>query len=250
MRRVLLVLLTAAIVAPAPLAPAATPVPITAEQAFDAVQRQTDPQTGLPGRVLLVDVRTRAEYYWVGTAAKVNSIALLDGTTIVPDLGKVVLDQEGKFLVYSVESRNRRTLVDKVSKLSLSPIAYSVPYQLWNEANRSLVLNTDFLSQMQALAGSDRPVLILFCRSGGRTDGTNCAKDLGLDFFSAIYEIDQPDGATNHGGMEGSAYSNVYNGYRGFPGRLTWTQTHPSASWKDAGLPIVVGAAPPALPAP
>jgi hypothetical protein len=39
-------------------------------------------------------------------------------------------------------------------------------------------------------------------------------------------------------GFEGDSRSNRYNGYRGFPERLTEIQEHPSVSWKDAGLPM------------
>ena len=47
-----------------------SPIPITAEQAFNAVQTQTDPITGEDKKVALVDVRTRAEYFWVGLHAR------------------------------------------------------------------------------------------------------------------------------------------------------------------------------------
>ncbi|HSP91961.1 MAG TPA: hypothetical protein VLN08_13685, partial [Vicinamibacterales bacterium] len=68
------------------------------------------------------------------------------------------------------------------------------------------------------------------------------------DGFDAVYEIDQPDKTTGYGGFEGSNYDSVFNGYRGFPGRDTWTQIHPSVSWKDAGLPIKIGADPFTIP--
>jgi rhodanese-related sulfurtransferase len=224
------------------------PIPITAEQAFDAMQKQVDPQTLQPKKVVLVDVRSRAEYYWVGTAAKVTEIVPDKGAKIVPDWGKVKLENNGTFISYNVDGRYKRMLVQKVTSMKMSPIAYSVPYQLWNEASRSLSLNANFEAEMAQLAGDEKPVLILFCRSGGRTDAANCVSELDEELFDTIYEIDQPDGQTNHGGFEGSSYGNVFNGYRGFPERDTWNQAHPSVSWKDAGLPIVIGATPPALP--
>jgi hypothetical protein len=72
-----------------------------------------------------------------------------------------------------------------------------------------------------------------------------------LSDFSASYRVNAvltnklskehqscQDGKSGRGGFEDSSYSNVYNGYRGFPERLTEIQEHPSVSWKDAGLPI------------
>jgi hypothetical protein len=103
-----LVFLTAAMTSAAiPAVAQAELVGITAEEAFDAVQTQTDPLTGAHANVALVDVRTRAEYFWVGTAAKVNKITLRDAKSqsIVPDLGKVKLLDEGKFLEYAVNGR-------------------------------------------------------------------------------------------------------------------------------------------------
>jgi hypothetical protein len=217
------------------------PMKLTAEQAFDAVQKQIDPSTGMPAHVVLVDVRSRAEYYWVGTAAQVKTITLVDQTSIVPDLGKVKLVHEGKFLEYAAAGEIRRTQVTKVASVAMAPIAYSVPYQLWDETTRKMAINPEFAAEMQKLAGT---VVIFFCRSGGRTDANNCVKLADPALFQAVYEIDQPDGATNHGGFESSNYGNVFNGYRGFPGRLTGDQAHPSVSWKDAGLPIAIGATP------
>ena len=78
------------------------PIQITADEAFDAVATQTDPlYEDVEAVVALVDVRSRAEYYWVGTAARVDEI-LLTGKkaprSVVPDLGKVRLIHGGKFL--------------------------------------------------------------------------------------------------------------------------------------------------------
>lgn len=224
------------------------PTPITAEQAFDAVQSQTDPVTGAAKRVVLVDVRSRAENYWVGQAAKVNSITFKDGTVVVPDMGKVKLQLEGAFITYRVRGRFKVVQTRKVASMSLAPIAYHVPYEDWSESNGALEPNDEFQATMTTLAGTDMPVVILFCRSGGRTDGTNCGSEFDSTLFDSVYEIDQPDGATNHGGMEGSAYANAYNGYRGFPDRYTRPQDHPSVSWKDAGLPILIGKPPLTVP--
>ena len=79
-------------------------------------------------------------------------------------------------------------------------------------------------------------MVVLYCRSGGRS--TDCTYQFDTDAFFAVYEIDDPAGNRGFGGFEGNSYKNVYNGYRGFPGRETGVQTVPSASWKDSGLPM------------
>jgi rhodanese-related sulfurtransferase len=243
-----LVFLTAAMTSAAiPAVAQAELVGITAEEAFDAVQTQTDPLTGAHANVALVDVRTRAEYFWVGTAAKVNKITLRDAKSqsIVPDLGKVKLLIEGKFLEYAVNGRHKRTQVDKVASLDTSPIAINVPYKLWDEATATTSSNQDFDGDIDALADAGAEVLIVYCRSGSRssTCGTQIDEE---NKFQAVYEIDDPvpGSAGGVGGFEGSPYGEVYNGYHGFPGRLTDVQSVPSVSWKDTGLPIKIGVNP------
>jgi len=108
--------------------------------------------------------------------------------------------------------------------------------KLWDEATGTLSENPEFRSEIEQRLEKDYDVLIFFCRSGGRSE--DCLVDFDTEPFYAIYEIDQPDGKSGRGGFEGTSYSNVYNGYRGFPERLTEIQENPSVSWKDAGLPI------------
>lgn len=218
-----------------------TPIPIGAETAFDAVQTQTDPNSGLGTRIALVDVRTKAEYFWVGAACKVDEILTISGDIIAPDLGKVILSQSGRFMNYELSGTNKNLLVSKVAEISLSPIALNIPYRYWDEASAELVINPNFSTAVEALA-SDYDVLIFFCRSGGRSE--NCLADFDTTLFDGLYEIDQPDGKNGRGGFEGTSYGNVYNGYRGFPERLTGSQPHPSVAWKDAGLPIKTGLKP------
>lgn len=215
---------------------AAEPVPIGADAAFDAVATQTDPQTGYQKAVALVDVRSRAEYFWVGTATQVDEIVLKDGATVVPDLGKVIVDHEGKFLDYTLDGRNKRVQVKKVASLVHSAIARSIPFKLWNEDTATLEANPDFATEIASLVQEGIQVVILYCRSGGRS--TDCTYEFDTDAFFAVYEIDDPAGNRGFGGFEGNSYKNVYNGYRGFPGRQTDAQTVPSASWKDSGLPM------------
>jgi rhodanese-related sulfurtransferase len=229
---------------------------ITAEEAFDAVQTQTDPLTGADAKVALVDVRTRAEYYWVGAPTKVNQIVLKDPSVlpIVPDLGKVKLVNRTGFLEYSlleysVNGRHRWTQISKVAKLDTSPIAINIPYKLWNETSATTSANATFNDQIAALAKNGVEVLIVFCRSGSRS--STCGTQIeNAALFDAVYEIDDPTpGSTGGvGGFEGSPYSEVYNGYHGFPGRLTEVQAVPSVSWKDTGLPIRIGMSPDQLP--
>ena len=217
------------------LAAEVSPIPISAEQAFDAVQAQTDPITDEGTSVALVDVRTRAEFFWVGAACQVDEIITTEEKSIAPDLGKMFLSRDGRFLDFELNGRNKRLQVRKVSEMALSPIAINIPYKLWDEATGTSYLNDNFANEVNAL-GEDYEVLIFFCRSGGRSE--DCLGDFNTTLFEAIYEIDQPDGKSGRGGFEGTSYSNVFNGYRGFPERLTEIQDHPSVSWKDAGLPI------------
>ena len=213
------------------------PIPITAEKAFDAVQMQIDPFTGEGKKVALVDVRTRAEYFWVGAACQVDEILTSTEESIIPDLGKVLLSRNGRFLLFELNGRHKRLQTKKISKIALSPIAINIPYKLWDEETGTLSLNEDFAVDVEALAeDSGYEVIIFFCRSGGRSE--NCLGDFDTTLFEALYEIDQPDEKSGRGGFEGTSYSNVYNGYRGFPQRLTEIQEHPSVSWKDTGLPI------------
>ena len=212
------------------------PIPITAEEAFDAVQTQTDPISGDDAIVNLVDVRTRAEFFWVGAACQVDEIVTTKHGAIVPDYGKVILSKGGRFLKFKVDGKHKWLQTKKVSELILSPIAINIPYKYWDEENWTLVPNQHFQEEVEALATDDYDVVIFFCRSGGRSE--SCLEDFDPTLFEAIYEIDQPDGKSGRGGFEGSSYSNAYNGYRGFPERLTEIQEHPSVSWKDTGLPM------------
>ena len=219
--------------------------PISADQAFDAYANQVDPESGESANVIIVDVRTAAEYFWVGTPAEVKSIVPKFGDEIKPYQGKVKLRLGGRFLKFKVENdghlRPVFLPVSQVDAIKTSPIADHIPLKTWDEERCSLDDdNTDFFrDQLEALAGEDT-VIILMCRSGKRSN----FKDFAREDFKAVYEIDQPDGTDGRGGFEGTNYSSVYNGYRGFPGRFTRKQESPSVSWADSGLPIHIGAKP------
>lgn len=248
------------------------PIPITAEEAFDAVQtgviRGTDYGVG---KIALVDVRTLEEYQFQGTPAKVDSILLKDGTSVVPDLGKVRLTQEGKFVEYTRRGTKKKTQVDKVQQMVTSPITVLVPCAKWDPATRQFVADPDgFSTGMNELADAGVSVVITMCNSGGRS--TQCPASFLYDEvaarFAAIYEIDRPGEeyvvpedvaaatglpAGRHmaglGGYNGSDYKGIYNGSVGFPARQTdrrpvlgWPDapSGPSVSWKDSGLPVFI----------
>ena len=224
-------------------------IPITADQAFDAYANQTDPLTGESASVAIVDVRTTAEYFWLGTTARVDGIVTKSGKEFWPYNGKVKMRLGSRFLKFKVERGERLRPVflpvSRVESIATAPIAYHVPYKIWDEASASLALNLDFADQMNALANNGEPgsgfdILILMCRSG-KCSNTRVFE---TGYFAAVYEIDQPDGTDGRGGFEGTNYSNIFNGYRGFPGRNTRNQETPSVSWADAGLPIHIGGRP------
>jgi rhodanese-related sulfurtransferase len=226
---------------------AGEPVPITAEAAFVAVATQTDPLAGFQATVALVDLRTRAEYYWVGAPTSVDAIVLQDQSVIVPDLGKVRLIQQGRFirqtfLEFTLNGIYRQVEVQQVDHLELSPMAVNIPYKLWDEKTAQLVPNESFQYDIETLAYQGVDTVILYCRSGGRS--TDCTADFNTELFLGVYEIDDPTGIEGRGGFEGTSYHNVFNGYRGFPGRPTQLQNGPSVSWKDAGLPVKTGMKP------
>jgi len=214
-------------------------VPITADEAFDAVTMGIDPATGMDATVALVDVRDPMEIFWSGAPAAVDEIHLLDGGSITPDRGKVRSIEEGKFLEYHVGGNYGRVLVTKAGDLTMRQIAVNVPLLLWSSSGPAF--NTSFVPTVHSLANS-YDVLILFCRTGGRAWMATNVFDRSR--FDAVYVIDAPGGPSQVGGFSGSSYSNVYNGYVGFPGRQTDVQAIPSASWMDSGLPIETMVAP------
>jgi rhodanese-related sulfurtransferase len=219
------------------LADAPTLQRITANQAFDAVQTQTDPTTHQAKKVVMVDVRTRAEFFWVGAASKVDKITLNDDTTIVPDLGKAYLIDDGRFIMIKQKHWPRLLPVKKIKSVDMSPIAINIPYKLWDEQTAKLYINPDFPAAVEALAQQQGvQVVILFCRSGDRSEAS--VKSFDNSLFESIYEIDRPDLQNGSGGFEGTSYNNVFLGYRGFPRRDTRMQQAPSVSWKDSALPI------------
>ena len=214
-------------------------VPITAEQAFDAYANQEDPATGYSANVAIVDVRTTAEYHWVGTCAQVDKIITMNEDEITPDNGKVILKANSSDLEFDVDGDPTTLNVEYVDKIVTSPIARHIPYKTWKDKKCEPVLNKKFAKDIETLADEGIDIVIMMCRSGKRTS------DAGFDFslFDAVYEIDQ-DGKNGRGGFQGTSYGDTYNGFRGFSGRKTSFQEHESVSWSDAGLPIHIGSCP------
>jgi rhodanese-related sulfurtransferase len=248
---------------------ASNPIPITADEAFDAVQRQVFPGTEDPAIVVLVDVRDPQEILSSGAAAKVNEIAFLNGKeNVEPDWGNVRLVHDGKFIEYYKDGRYNRVTVDKLESLSTEAISYNI--KLWDQIetgfDESSLQSTadDFADALVGLIETTNPdVIILYCRTGGRSSyagqlilngeytykTVKYSSDLfPISYMGQVYEVDDPDGSNGRGGFSGYDYSNVFNGYAGFPGRMTDTQDVPSASWKDSGLPVKRAAKP--LPPP
>ncbi|MDL1983829.1 MAG: hypothetical protein LWX54_06495 [Deltaproteobacteria bacterium] len=214
-------------------------IPITAEQAFDAYANQEDPRTGASAVVAIVDVRTTAEYYWVGTCAQVDTILTTKGEEIIPDNGKVILRANSRILEFEVDGELSVLNVKHVDEIETSSIATNIPYKTWNDESCEKPLNEDFSLEIEALASKGIEVIIMMCRSGKRT--CVCSECFDFSLFDAVYEIDQPDGENGRGGFQGTSYGDAYNGFRGFPGRKTSFQEHESVSWSDAGLPIHIG---------
>jgi rhodanese-related sulfurtransferase len=214
-------------------------IPVTAEQAYDAQVKQIDPISQKTNRVAIVDIRTAAEYYWVGACAKVDLIVTNDGKEIQPYLGKVFLDRQKDVLSFKIKDNNNDIAslqTDEVKELFTDPISINIPFENWDETSKELIPNNNFKKEMEALS-KNYDVLIVICRSGKRS--SKCDFDFSL--FKAVYEVDQPTGKNGRGGFQGTSYSEAFNGYRGFPGRNTVDGDNHSVSWNDAGLPIHIG---------
>jgi hypothetical protein len=159
------------------------PVPITAEQAFDAYANQEDPATYVSKNVAIVDIRTTAEYYWVGSCAQVDKIITMndDDDDIIPDNGKVILRANSRILEFEVDGEPRALNVKHVDEIETSPIARRIPYETWDNENCKKVLNENFAKDIEALANDDIciDIVIMMCRSGKRTSKA----EFNFDFF-------------------------------------------------------------------
>jgi len=247
-------------------------VRISAEEAFDAYQAQEI--DGQPG-VMMFDVRTPEELYWVGTPAQVNEIELDDGSIIVPDDYKALLKphpgvSQPQQIEIAVEGKTERLSVDEVVSTDLSPIAYNVPVEYLDPTTGETTLNPRFGFTTDALVAEYTETspaglssVVFFCRSGRRSSVgcyyKYCPFSL-MDPSITAYEVEATDEFGNEvnglGGFESTSASNRYLGYRGFPGRRSaGVLAAESVAFKDTGLPIVIGHVPmtelghlPALP--
>ena len=228
---------------------------INSYEAFRAYQEQT--LDGGEG-VLLIDVRTPEEAYWVGVPAQVNEIVMSDGSSVIPDKFMAQLDpsnSQGPRLNYEVEGNQVSTLVENVASTDLTGISYLVPVEYRDTMTGGRLLNEKFGLQLDALAHETQAQrVIFFCRSGQRSS-VGCYFEfcpfqvLFPKVFTGeikLYEV-ETDEINGRGGFESTAASDRFIGYRGFPGRGTDfldSGDGESVSFKDMGLPIRIGDVP------
>lgn len=224
-----------------------TLIPITANAAFDAVTKQVDPVSHANADVYLIDVRDPYEVYMNGGPAAVKTITLLNGKTIEPEHGKVRLMFDGRFIFYSATRHNRFEPVNNIKSMDAVPLATNIPVwrlNLVSDAEVGLKATFDKTTEsrfLEAMKQNYQPgaSLILFCRTGGRSSvAGELLSAFALQNGWTLYEIDDPAGKENYGGFNGAAYDGALVGYDGFPGRVTGKRV-PSASWLDAGLPVM-----------
>jgi rhodanese-related sulfurtransferase len=194
----------------------------TAQEVWNALQYVNDHPEEYPN-VYFVDVRTTAEFLWVGTCL------LPDGTTPYNIPWQVweyqFSETDGKVGAGGIV----------VKGLFLALVKRTFP---------------------------EGSILVLMCRSGHRsTFGAQYLEEQLGEGYYTIYEIDNPlmnteNGKGGSGGFQGSGSVDPNsNGYRGYPERLPFcsgTSGHPcvarsisditdkndSDSWMDTGLPI------------
>ncbi len=245
------------------------PIPITAEQAFDAVKSGCLPDTpDAPGecygvgKVALVDVRTQEEIDFQGGPGQVDQVTLQSGITFIPDRNKAKYrlnpdGQTGQYLDYRLKGVRYLTPIPLIKSVTTSLLAKHAPCSYYNGAEGAFVADPPgFSNAMADIADSGVTVVITMCNSGGRS--TQCPLNMLYqevqDMFTAYYEIDQagveyitpgvfglPDfvaaGApppgihmATLGGYSGGAYGGDYNGLIGFPSRRTGYQ--PKTGWR------------------
>ncbi len=241
------------------------PIPITAEQAFDAVKSGCLPETPQApakcygvGKVALVDVRTQEELDFAGGPGQVDLVTLKTGRTFIPDNNKAkyrVLS-DGQYLDYRLRGVRYLTPVQQIKSVATSLLAKHAPCSYYDgEAGAFVADPPTFSAAMAKIAEEGVVVPITMCNSGGRS--TQCPLNMLYqevqDMFTAYYEIDAtgdqyitpkifgtppfvdagapPPGIhmATLGGYSGSAYGGDYNGLIGFPGRLTGFQ--PKTGW-------------------
>lgn len=220
---------------------------------FDAYQRQ---MMDGGSKVIIIDVRTPEEVYWIGVPTQVNKITLKNGHVIIPDYFTATLhptsDNVAPSLHYAVNGVPMSTLSSDVASTSLTGISHNIPIEYVDSTTGVTTLNPIWGKQVDALIRdlhADR--IVFFCRSGQRSS-IGCYYEYCpfATLFPGIlsgqmmaYEVESEE--NGYGGFEGSQYSNAMLGYRGFPGRYTASSANvSSSSFKDMGLPIKIGTYP------
>ena len=229
---------------------------ITATTAVIAYESQSIDNNN--GAVVIIDVRTSQEVYWIGVPTQVNSITMKNGTIFVPDLYMATLvpvcEDQAPEIHFTLNSEAVVIVSSDVMMTSRSAISYNIPVQFLDTDTGVETLNPLWGKQADALlevTGADR--IIFFCRSGQRSS-VGCYYAFCpfrvlfpgiLGFIPGVqmiaYEVETPT-INGRGGFEGTSYSDSMLGYRGFPGRQTQDfSAEVSASFKDHGLPIKIG---------
>ncbi|WP_163337529.1 hypothetical protein [Desulfopila sp. IMCC35008] len=140
---------------------------ITAEEAFELTQLNSL-------TVVLVDVRTKMEYYWVGAACQVDTKETNErgkNTLIYPDYGKVINNSNSRHVEFCVNDRYKRLNVQKIMIMNMSPMSFNRPYKTWTADPPVFSLNADFPDKVKALHDDYGSLsVIFFCRSRGRPE--------------------------------------------------------------------------------
>lgn len=89
--------------------------------------------------------------------------------TYSPNLGKVLLIENGTKVHFFAGEDEFTVDVVNVDGISLSSIAINIPYKFWHEYTGELILNKKFKKEIEALA-AEYDTVIFFCRSGGRSE--------------------------------------------------------------------------------
>ena len=133
---------------------------------------------------------------------------------------------------------------DEIDEISLSPISVNIPVQFVDPLTGTKTLNPDFGADVDKIIETYPTIttIIWYCRSGQRSSIGCYAPYCPMALASPDIVNYEVEGTGNgNGGFEGSSYSNSRLGYRGFPNRDTDGQ---SVSFKDQGLPILIGEKP------
>jgi rhodanese-related sulfurtransferase len=202
-------------------------MPIGSAEAYTSITAAKAYQMATEDGANIIDVRTLEEYYWVGTCAEVPN---------------------GMPIAYNIPWALWTYKIEEAKDTSGTPLGYYKPTMVTVEQLFRLFIKKTFKP-------TDK--IILMCRSGDRS--TDAAKYLNSIGYTNVYEIDNKlaEGGTvnvkgGKGGFQGPSIAGEYNGYRGWPGRVSsylspypaqdpdWTpgDATQSVSWMDTGLPV------------